>query len=86
MNPWHVRWRWERDIPLRYVLTTEARGPEEAGGQRLLARCAGVEGLFADPPPPVREELVLFECAPRGRLADASVARTAGGPATCGSR
>ncbi|KOG31547.1 hypothetical protein ADK37_30475 [Streptomyces resistomycificus] len=47
-----------------YVLTTnDTHAP--------LVRCSDVEGLFADPPTPPREELVLYECAPLDALRDA---------------
>ncbi|MFB7946205.1 barstar family protein [Kitasatospora phosalacinea] len=36
----------------------------EDGGELLLGRCAAVEGLFTDPPPPRREVLVMRGCAP----------------------
>ncbi|MEU9162837.1 barstar family protein [Streptomyces sp. NPDC048424] len=78
-NPWRERWSRERGRPLRYVLVEERdHGPDGrshpyAHGYDLLAKCADIEGLFAEPPVPVvpREELVLFSCAPLGRLRDA---------------
>ncbi|WP_319721699.1 barstar family protein [Streptomyces sp. MB09-01] len=78
-NPWRERWSRERGTPLRYVLVEERHhGPEGwsfpyARGYDLLAKCADVEGLFAEPPVPAvpAEELVLFACAPLGPLRDA---------------
>ncbi|GLW56249.1 barstar family protein [Kitasatospora phosalacinea] len=54
--------RWERAFPVRYLVVGEAE--DEGGGELLLGRCAAVEGLFADPPPPPREVLVMRGCAP----------------------
>ncbi|MFC8716354.1 barstar family protein [Kitasatospora sp. NPDC057198] len=45
---------------MRYLIMAEGEGD----GELLLGRCAAVEGLFTDPPPPPREVLVLRGCAP----------------------
>ncbi|WP_404953305.1 hypothetical protein [Streptomyces sp. 147326] len=90
-NPWRERWSRERGTPLRYVLVEERdHGPQGwsvpyARGYDPLAKCADVEGLFAEPSVPAvpREELVLFACAPLGPPATPSTARTAGGSAAC---
>ncbi|WP_033824359.1 barstar family protein [Kitasatospora sp. MBT63] len=58
---------WGREFPVRYLLV----GEDEGGGELVLARSAGVEGLFRDPVPPPREVLTLRGCSPRGRLAEA---------------
>ncbi|MEU8778570.1 hypothetical protein [Streptomyces sp. NPDC048606] len=69
VNPWKTRWTWEREIPLRFVVVEERETPEgDPGELRVLAKCTAVEGLFAEPPVPPREELVLFGCAPEGAL------------------
>ncbi|QKW21467.1 hypothetical protein HUT16_22525 [Kitasatospora sp. NA04385] len=71
--------RWERPFPVRYLIV----GEDEGGDELLLGRCAAAEGLFADPPPPPREVLVMRGCAPgaaAGWLGAASVVgRTASG-------
>ncbi|WP_329447559.1 barstar family protein [Streptomyces sp. NBC_01426] len=75
-NPWHERWNRRRDVPLRYVLVEERDHGEDGRdapysfGYAVLAKCAEVEGLFAELPPPTapREQLTLFSCAPSGRL------------------
>src|SRR6478609_2488557 len=54
--------RWERPFPARYLIIGEPLDDED--GELLLGRCAAVEGLFADPPPPPREVLVMRGCAP----------------------
>ncbi|MFD8482938.1 hypothetical protein [Kitasatospora sp. NPDC059673] len=51
--------QWEQPFPVRFLIVGE---DEEDGHQLLLGRCAAVEGLFADPPPPPREVLVLRGC------------------------
>ncbi|MFJ4871920.1 barstar family protein [Streptomyces sp. NPDC088757] len=52
---------------MRYLLVQE----DEDGTEHLWGRCAGAEGLFAEPaPPPPREVLTLRGCAPGGLLAD----------------
>ncbi|MFJ1752257.1 barstar family protein [Kitasatospora sp. NPDC088134] len=52
---------WERPFPVRYLIVAEGDGDD---GPVLLGRCAAVEGLFTDPPPPPREVLVLRGCPP----------------------
>ncbi|UQX01585.1 barstar family protein [Streptomyces sp. RerS4] len=83
MTPWKARWSRPPATPPRYVVTAEAPaapgedpdgrliGVPYAYGYEVLAQCAAVEGLFAEPPAPPREELVLFGCAPEGVLRDA---------------
>ncbi|MEU9802555.1 barstar family protein [Streptomyces sp. NPDC051000] len=75
-NPWHERWYREGGVPLRYVLTEERDHGEEgrdlpyAHGYTVSAKCAEVEGLFSELPPPAvpREKLMLFSCTPLNRL------------------
>lgn len=55
---------WERDFPVRYLLVQEDLDGEES----YWGRCAGVEGLFVDQPPPAREVLTLRGCTPEGPL------------------
>ncbi|MFF4414712.1 barstar family protein [Streptosporangium sp. NPDC001559] len=49
---------------MKYLLVQE----DDDGEPELWGRCAGVEGLFADPVPPPREVLSLRGCAPEGPL------------------
>ncbi|MFC8342872.1 barstar family protein [Streptomyces sp. NPDC057280] len=58
---------WERGFPVRYLLVQVDADLEE----EYWGRCAGVEGLFVDKPPPRREVLTLRGCAPDGPLRDA---------------
>ncbi|HEX6523727.1 MAG TPA: barstar family protein [Streptosporangiaceae bacterium] len=58
---------WEREFPVRYLLVQE----DDDGEEQLHARCAGVEGLFADPVPFPREILTLRGCTPEGMLREA---------------
>ncbi|MFF4339868.1 barstar family protein [Kitasatospora sp. NPDC001540] len=58
--------RWDRPFPVRYLLVAED-WDEEGQDWHLLGRCAAVEGLFADPPPPPREVLAMRGCAPGAR-------------------
>ncbi|MEU1730677.1 barstar family protein [Streptosporangium sp. NPDC020145] len=55
---------WDRGFPVKYLLVDE----DDDGEPELWGRCAGVEGLFADPVPPPREVLTLRGCAPEGPL------------------
>lgn len=55
---------WERDLSLKYLLVSE----DEDGEERLLARIAEVEGLFADPAPVERQRLTLVGCVLDGPL------------------
>ncbi|MFF0296954.1 hypothetical protein ACFYST_25015 [Kitasatospora sp. NPDC004614] len=56
--------RWEQPFPVRFLIVGERDDEDAIGVDLLLGRCAAVEGLFADPPPPPREVLVLRGCTP----------------------
>ena len=56
-------WRWERDVPLRCVLTSE----EWDGEQTLWGKVADADDLFVGRPN-TRELLTLVGCTPQGRL------------------
>ncbi|WP_329117812.1 hypothetical protein [Streptomyces sp. NBC_01353] len=56
-------WTWERAHPLRFLLV----GEEWDGEQTVWARCADIQGLFAEEEPR-RERLTLTGCQPEGRL------------------
>ncbi|PZT75908.1 hypothetical protein DNK56_21135 [Streptomyces sp. AC1-42W] len=51
---------------MKYLLVQE----DEDGVEQLWGRCAGVEGLFADPVPPPREVFTLRGCRPDGLLSE----------------
>ncbi|MFJ1709358.1 barstar family protein [Kitasatospora sp. NPDC088346] len=55
---------WEWAIPATYALVGDG------GHDELWGLCAGVTGLFVDPPPPLRERLVFHGMAPAGPLLD----------------
>ncbi len=55
---------WDRGFPVKYLLVKE----DDHGVEQLWGRCAGAEGLFADPVPPPREVLTLRGCRPDGLL------------------
>ncbi|MFD7640183.1 barstar family protein [Kitasatospora sp. NPDC059795] len=66
--------QWERPYPVRFLIVGESEDDDAIDVDLLLGRCAAAEGLFADPPPPPREVLVLRGCAPglaAGRLGPA---------------
>ncbi|MFJ5923306.1 barstar family protein [Kitasatospora sp. NPDC092948] len=58
------RARWEQPFPARFLIVGEHEAGNRTDVDLLLGRCAAVEGLFADPPPPPREILVLRGCTP----------------------
>ncbi|MGW6705575.1 barstar family protein [Streptomyces sp. NPDC054956] len=51
---------------MKYLLVWE----DEDGVEQLWGRCAGVEGLFVDPVPLLREVLTLRGCSPDGLLSE----------------
>ncbi|MEU5431287.1 barstar family protein [Streptomyces olivoreticuli] len=57
-------WIWERNVPLKFILVAE----NDEGAEQLWARCADIDGLFADPEPAPRERLTFLECEPLGPL------------------
>lgn len=67
------KWSWDQDIPPRYALT-------DADEEVRWGMCAGIDGLFVDPPPRGREQVTLLGCAPAGTLRDA-LARPGTAPA-----
>ncbi|MFG2697067.1 hypothetical protein [Kitasatospora sp. NPDC048407] len=50
---------------MRFLIVGERDDEDAIGVDLLLGRCAAVEGLFADPPPPPREILALPGSAAR---------------------
>ncbi|MBF9129137.1 hypothetical protein I0C86_09100 [Plantactinospora sp. S1510] len=58
-------WRWDRDVPLRWLLVDEHA--DDPG--LVLGVCAEIDGLFVDlTPPPEPERYTLLGCEPAGRL------------------
>ncbi|MFD0592854.1 hypothetical protein ACFQZ4_10110 [Catellatospora coxensis] len=61
------RWSWAYPAPPRWLLWDEYSD----GGERAVAVCHDIDGLFADSPPPAYERLTLLGCRPEGPLAAA---------------
>ncbi|MDI3407641.1 barstar family protein [Streptomyces cavernicola] len=66
----------------RYALVAYDAWEQEYGATWAL--CGDVEGLFADPPPPVRERYELLGCAPEGELSAAVALACSEGSAPIG--
>ncbi|MFC6019552.1 barstar family protein [Plantactinospora solaniradicis] len=61
-------WRWDRDVPLRWLLVDEDTGGRN-GPDVVLGACAHLDGLFVDPVPAREpERYTLLGCEPAGRL------------------
>lgn len=60
-------WTWAQPVALRWLLWDEY----SPGGERAVAVCHDIDGLFADSPPPAYERLTLLGCRPEGALAAA---------------
>ncbi|MEU4778131.1 barstar family protein [Micromonospora sp. NPDC023633] len=73
-----LRWRWDKPVPLRWLLVDETAVGEP---DVAVAVCADVEGLFVETPP-VARAATLLGCLPQPPLRRAldALARGAGNP------
>jgi RNAse (barnase) inhibitor barstar len=81
VGPVGLRWRWDKSLPLCWLLADEYRMGEP---DMAIAVCTDIEGLFADAP----QTAMLLGCLPKPPLRDAldALARGAGNPGGALSR